>query len=264
MPPKILSILRSIPRLGCLFFWLILALPFQIFITLLPSRHPFRQTIVQIIFKGTCVALGLKIILRGEPLCKAPSLFLSNHVSYLDILVLGATLKASFISKEAVKKWPIFGLYAQLQGAIFIKRTKKTLLNQKSVILERLQSGNSLILFPEGTTHTGIHVLPLKSSLLESIEHDILFSHLKIQPLSLTYTRLCGLPLSRNDRLQYSWFGDLSLLPHVYAIISKGPLLIEIIAHAPLTAHKDLGRKTASAYCHDCISKGIAKTFQAP
>ncbi|MBS0185805.1 MAG: 1-acyl-sn-glycerol-3-phosphate acyltransferase [Proteobacteria bacterium] len=264
MPLKLLSILRSVPRLILLFLWLILVLPLQIFITLFPSQHPFRQKIVQMIFKGTCWTLGLKVRLKGEKLCKAPCLFLSNHISYLDILALGASVKASFISKEDVRKWPIFGLYAQLQGAIFIKRTKTTLLTQKSVILERLQGGNSLILFPEGTTHNGIHVLPIKSSLLESIEHDTLFSNLKIQPLSLTYTSLCGLTLSRKERLQYSWFGDLSLLPHIYSILTKGPLLIEITAHAPLTAHKDLNRKKAASYCHDSISQGISKTFQAP
>ncbi len=264
MPFKFLSILRSTSRFSLLFSWLIFALPFQLLISLLSPLHPLRQNIVRIIFKGTCRALGLRIIVRGEPLCKIPTLFLSNHISYLDILVLGATLKASFISKEDVKKWPIFGLYAQLQGAIFIKRTKKTLLTQKSIILDRLQKGSSLILFPEGTTHTGIHVLPLKSSLLESIEHEVLFSRLKIQPLSLTYTRLCGISLSRKERLQYSWFGDLALLPHVYDIVTQGPLLIEIIAHTPLTAQKDLSRKQVSAYCWDSIAKGVAKTFQAP
>lgn len=264
MPDSFLSNIRSFCRLVLLFTWLLLVLPLQVLITLLNPLHPLRQKLIRCIFKGTCFALGIRIILSGEKSLHTPCLFISNHVSYLDILVLGASLNAAFVSKEEVKKWPIFGLYAQLQGAIFIKREKITLLQQKSVILKRLQEGGSLILFPEGTTHNGIHVLPFKSSLLKSVEEESLFSTLKIQPVSLAYTHLSGFPLGRKERLACAWFGDLSLLPHVRSLIALGPLLVHVKFHEPLITQKNFSRKEIASYCHDHISKGIAKTFQAP
>lgn len=264
MSVKFLSLLRSILRLFCLFSWLFLAAPFQLFLALLPPFHPLRQTLVQSIFKGVCLTLGLKIRTLGEPIAPPPCLFVSNHISYMDILVLGATLKASFVSKAEVKKWPIFGFYATLQGAIFIKRTKTTLLQQKSLLLERLEQGGSLILFPEGTTHTGIHVLPFKSSLFESVEHPSKKRNIKVQPLSLSYTHVSGLPLGRNERIQYAWFGNLSLLPHVISLVSQGPIIINIHLHPPILYSEMNCRKEIALVCNQYVSKGVAKKFQAP
>lgn len=258
-----LFIFRGIYRLSILFLWLFLGLPFQIIVWPLSPLHPLRQKLTQLIFKGTCFALGIKVVLKGKPVQKGPCLFLSNHISYLDILVLGTIFKASFVSKADVQKWPIFGLYATLQGTVFIERTKRTIKKQKSALLNRLQKGGSLILFPEGTTHTGIHVLPFKSSLLESVEDPTLLSHLKVQPLSLTYTHLSGLPLGRNGRVHYAWFGKLSLLPHVWSIVSGGPLCIQIECHQTLYAEDFLCRKKIAAFCFKEVQRGISTTFGA-
>lgn len=259
-----LFIFRGIYNLTLLFAWLFMALPFQVLVWPFSPLHPFRQRITQIVFKGTCYALGIRITLKGRPVQKGPCLFLSNHISYLDILVLGTTLPASFVSKADVQKWPIFGLYATLQGTVFIERTKRTIKKQKSALLARLQKGGSLILFPEGTTYTGIHVLPFKSSLLESVEDKTFLSHLKIQPVSLTYTHLSGLPLGRNGRVHYAWFGRLSLLPHVWSIASSGPLCIKIECHSVLNAKDFLCRKKVASFCFSEIQKGISNTFGAP
>ena len=258
-----LFIFRGIYRLTILFLWLFLGLPFQLIVWPLSPLHPLRQKLTQLIFKGTCFTAGIKVILKGRPVQKGPCLFLSNHISYLDILVLGSKLNASFVSKADVRKWPIFGLYATLQGTVFIERTKRTIKKQKFAILNRLQKGGSLILFPEGTTHTGMSVLPFKSSLLDSVEDATLLSRLKIQPISLTYTHLSGLPLGRNGRVFYAWFGRLSLLPHVWSIVSGGPLSIQIECHPALNAKDFLCRKKIAAFCFSEVQKGVSTTFGA-
>ena len=264
MSSSLCSILRSYFVLGRLFCWLLLALPLQIAVKPLSLRNSLRQAVTLIVFKGTCKALGLKITYSGMPSLETPCLFLSNHISYLDILALGSLLKGSFVAKEEVRKWPLFGLYASLQGSLFIKRSKSTLLSQKSLIIQRLQEGQSLILFPEGTTYSGIHVLPFRSALLECIEHASLISHLKIQPISISYTHLSGLSLGRNKRLEVSWFGTYSLFPHLLSLLIQGPLTVHITLHSPLSAQDLACRKKTASLCHREVLKGIAKIFQSP
>jgi 1-acyl-sn-glycerol-3-phosphate acyltransferase len=95
-------------------------------------------------------------------------LLVCNHLSYLDILVLGAVTPAIFVAKRDVKLWPVFGWFALLAGTIFVDRLKKTRVGTTAAEIETaLGCGGLVVLFPEGTSSDGSIVLPFKSSLLE-------------------------------------------------------------------------------------------------
>ena len=98
----------------------------------------------------------------GKPVEADPALYVVNHTGYLDIEILGAALEASFIAKADVADWPWFGWLAKLQRTVFIERTRAAAGGHRNAIVERFDQGDRLILFPEGTSSDGNHVLPFK------------------------------------------------------------------------------------------------------
>src|SRR6185437_1390398 len=120
----------------------------------------------------------------------------SNHTGYLDISVLGSRLPASFIAKSEVARWPLFGWLAKLQRSVFVDRQVRSTAQQRDAIAERLAAKDALILFPEGTSNDGTFVLPFKSALF-SVVFGKSETPVTVQPVSLAYTRLDGLPIGR-------------------------------------------------------------------
>ena len=98
----------------------------------------------------------------------ARGLLISNHLSYLDILVLSSLTPAVFVSKHDVKYWPVFGQFAVLGGTVFVDRTRRFQVGEvNNEITAALNQGALVVLFPEGTSSNGQTLLPFKSSLLE-------------------------------------------------------------------------------------------------
>jgi 1-acyl-sn-glycerol-3-phosphate acyltransferase len=102
----------------------------------------------------------------------ARGLLISNHLSYLDILVLSSLTPAVFVSKHDVKSWPVFGQFAVLAGTVFVDRARRFQVGQvNDEITTALNQGALVVLFPEGTSSNGETLLPFKSSLLEPATH---------------------------------------------------------------------------------------------
>lgn len=252
--------LNRIGHIGLFFITACLGLCIQSVFALFPTLHPVRRSTTRLILKCCLRSLGAKVHIKGSISSSKPIFFVSNHISYLDILVLGSVFDAAFISKSAVAKWPLFGMYARLQGAIFIDRSKASLLSQQQAIRERLRKGGSLILFPEGTTNTGIHTLPFKSSLFQVLEKEGL--SVAVQPISIVYSHQRGIILGRAERHRLSWTGNLSLLPHVWILTEYLPLKVTVICQKPIKDLALLGRKQIAFESHRAVKKGLQEAFQ--
>jgi 1-acyl-sn-glycerol-3-phosphate acyltransferase len=161
--------LRVIARLIWLGFELNLAaLNFFIYV-LIPRNPPLLQA------RARWLQAGSRRVLRifdAEILAIGPipknGLLISNHLSYLDILVLSALTPSIFVAKCEVRKWPVFGLFARLAGTLFADRERRTQVRPLAVELKAaLDHAALVVLFPEGTSSDGRDVLPFKSALLE-------------------------------------------------------------------------------------------------
>jgi lyso-ornithine lipid O-acyltransferase len=109
-----------------------------------------------------------KVKVKTQGTIPLNGLLVCNHPGYLDILVISAVAPAVFIASSEVKRWPIFGLFATMAGTLFTQRTKRsdvTRLNGE--VAHVLDAGGLVVLFPEGATSEGSHVVPFRSSLLE-------------------------------------------------------------------------------------------------
>jgi len=148
-------------------------------------------------------------------------LLVSNHLSYVDILVIASITPAMFVAKREVKSWPVFGFFARLAGTVFVDRERRTRVGQTTSEIETaLDDGALVVLFPEGTSSNGDTVLPFKSSLLEPAtrqSHALFASHIQ-------YEIDDG---DVRDEVCY-WRDAHTLLPHLLNLLSKKTIRAEV------------------------------------
>ncbi len=201
--------------------------------------------------KTLCLLFGIRVRAVGMPVRDPPVLYVSNHLSYLDILVLSSLLPTSFVAKKEVRDWPFFGLLARLQKTVFIDRSRAAARKAGGQVQEGLEDGRALVLFPEGTSSDGRNVLPFRSSLFAVIDA---FPEALVQPVTVC---LEG-PVTRAQRDLYAWYGDMDLIPHLWAF-AKGPgARVRIVFHPPLS-RQALGtdRKEWARAAHKAVEKGL-------
>lgn len=216
--------------------------------------------------------LGVRVqIVRGNEDAHlhhpGPVLYAANHISWLDILVLGGHLEnASFIAKSEVAGWGFVGSLCNLHKTIFVNRSRRTeSLKQRDALVERVQEGHSLILFPEGTSTDGMHVSAFKSALFsvaeradEACDHDLL-----VQPVTLAYTEVNGMPLVRSQKPWVAWLGDVELIQHLRQLMGRARVEAIIEFHAPVTVAEAGSRKALAAYCEQEVRLGLERAHRS-
>jgi 1-acyl-sn-glycerol-3-phosphate acyltransferase len=206
-------------------------------------------------------SLGVHSRVAGEPV-SGSVLYVSNHLSWLDIPVLGSRLRASFVAKAEVGSMGFVGLLADIQGTIYVERERRhRSAEQAGEIEERLQAGDNIILFPEGTSNDGVRVLPFKSSLFAVVEGKAA-EKVRIQPITLAYTHLNGLPLTRHRMMDIAWIGDMELGSHAIDFMKLGRVEARILCHPPVRRADFADRKALARHCHDVISNGYHKLMR--
>jgi 1-acyl-sn-glycerol-3-phosphate acyltransferase len=170
-------------------------------------RLAWRHWIFHTWGRGGCPLLGVHVTTTGRPPSGA-YLLASNHLSYLDVLVLAGRLRCAFVSKAEVAAWPVVGAMARTMGTLFVDRERKRgLAPLVATMRERLQAGEGLVLFPEGTSTRGAEVLRFRASLLEPAAAGKLAVH----ACALRYETPTDGPPAWSA---VAWWGDMSFLPH--------------------------------------------------
>jgi 1-acyl-sn-glycerol-3-phosphate acyltransferase len=221
-------------------------------------KLPLRTTLPYWYHRHCCRLLGIRVERRGRQSRQRPTLYVANHVSYMDITVLGSVIRGSFVAKAEVTSWPFFGVLARLQRSIFVDRQALRSADHRDAMVERLRAGDCLILFPEGTSGDGNRVLPFKSSLLAAAEVEVPDGPLTVQPVSLAYTMLDGMPLGRWLRPFCAWYGDMYLADHLWQAAGLGRLTVVVRFHEPVSLAEFGSRKTLSEHCNRVIALGMA------
>ena len=257
MTSPVLGALRLIAYVG----WTLLLIPAQALAVAL--KLPARVAIPRF-YHAVCARLvGLDIVVRGEPARPGPVLVVSNHSSYLDITVLGALIRGSFVAKSEVAGWPGFGLLAKLQRTVFVeRRARSTAARQRDDLKARLEAGDTLILFPEGTSSDGNRTLPFKTALFAVAGTRIDGRPVTVQPVSVTATRLDGLPMGFAFRPFYAWYGDMELAPHLWQAFCAGRMEVAVEFHDPVTLDAFSSRKALAEHCQRAVAHGVERAVR--
>jgi len=195
---------------------------------------------------------------RGEA-----ALVLANHISWLDILVLGSLRPLSFVAKSEIAGWPVIGTLARLQRTVFIDRARRAATaSVNATVAGRLASGDLIVLFAEGTTGDGTRLLPFRSSLVGAARAAIDGpaggpERIRLQPLAVTYPRRNGLPVGRAERPGIAWYGDMALAPHLSEFFTGGPIDVHVVWGAPIAFEAGTDRKRATALAEASVREAV-------
>jgi lyso-ornithine lipid O-acyltransferase len=198
-------------------------------------------------YRVLCALLRIRVHVNGSPVRSRAVLFVSNHVSWVDILVIGSIVPVAFVAKREVASWPLVGITAKQQRTVFVDRTRR---HQSSdavaEIVKRIENGVSVVLFAEGTSSDGNRVLPFRSALLGAVEEKSDGGAILIQPMSICYTGQHGMPMGRQRRPLVAWYGDLDFMPHIKAFIELGAVDALVTYGPPAPTDPSIDRKTMS------------------
>jgi len=207
---------------------------------------------------GVCKILGIRVTTSGEMSTARPTMYLSNHVSYIDVFVLGQ-IPAYFIAKAEVANWPILGTMAQFQNTLFFERKAGRAREQLETLQKHLQQNNSLTLFPEGTSTNGTHVEPFKPTLIEAANLPS-GKRVAIQPVTVTYTHYNGeLITSQKVRDHYAWYAKMPFTPHFFGLMPRKKVDAKIHFHPVCYLDDFATRKECAQHCQVIVAEQLDK-----
>jgi len=225
-------------------------------------RIESRKKLPHIFHHGLCFILSLKREYSGQLHLARPCLYVSNHISYIDIFVLGG-LPAYFIAKSEVANWPILGPLSRFQNTLFIERKAGRTRSQLDLLKQHLIKGNSLTLFPEGTSTNGTHVEPFKSSLFEAAnlstdDNEDTPVKVAIQPITVAYTHYNNEKIHDQDvRDNYAWYAKMPFATHFFNLFTLKKVSVKIHYHPVCYLEDFESRKHCADYCQTVVASKL-------
>jgi len=221
-------------------------------------KYSGRHVVVRQFHRGILRCFNIEVTLEGTLHTDVPTLYISNHISYLDIFVLGSQVPGTYIAKSEVAKWPLFGFLAKLQDTLFIERRSRKVGSQIEQIQSHLLKGHKLILFPEGTSNIGTFVAPFHSSFFQSADND----QITIQAITVSYTHYQNKLMDRSERDFYAWYKPRKILPHFLNGLGLGRGRAHLTFHKPVKLNQFESRKACANHCENSIRQGLLNSLE--
>jgi len=229
-----------------------------------------RLDVTMLFHKWCCFIFNIKIHKVGQDAHRKnhPVIYLCNHISYLDVIVLGSFIDGCFVAKSEVSGWPGFGFLAKLQKTIFIVREKSALLKSRQSIADAMNKDHDIILFPEGTSTDGWDVMQFKAGLLGIFfpddkniggDHAVIDNAL-IQPVAIKHLKTNNIAVTKDRqdlRDLYAWYGDMELVPHLWALSRTLRTDVEVTLLPALSANDFVHRFDIANAAQERVAKVI-------
>lgn len=200
--------------------------------------------------KTMCRTLGIRLQVSGQAMFPAPVLTVSNHVSWLDIIVVAAHWPVAFLSKAEVARWPIVGRCATGLGTLYIERGRRDAASRAvDAMAARLRQGDRVLFFPEGTTGEGHELLPFRPRLYQAA----LEAQVPVQPVTIRYFNLDG-SLCRKA----PFVSDDNLVAHVARIAALPGMIARLDVAEPI-AEPHERRSELAAQSRERIAQAMAR-----
>ncbi|MFM6986749.1 MAG: lysophospholipid acyltransferase family protein [Hydrogenophaga sp.] len=156
--------------------------------------------------------MGVELVVRGTPPVHGPVLLVANHISWLDILVMNAARPARFVSKANVKAWPLLGSLVTGAGTLYIEReNRRDAMRVVHQMAGALKAGDTVAVFPEGTTGDGRDLLPFHANLIQAA----ISAHAPVMPVALDFVDAAS--GQRSDAPLF--VGDTTLLQSIWSTL---------------------------------------------
>lgn len=245
-----MAALRAFAILLALCAFFLLAVPAQI---VLARRAPAAARVISLLFcRSLLRLLRVRLVIEGEPATRG-ALLAANHVSWIDILCLGAIAPFCFLAKMEVARWPMLSAFARVQGTVFVdRRRRRSILPANAAMADRLAEARSVLMFPEGTTRRPPEPAPFKSSHFAAAR-DLLRrgggpDAVAVQPVAIGYSAP-----------EAAWVDDATLVPHLWQILRAPPLTCRVGFGTPLRYEVETDRKQLAVATRDHVIGLLAR-----
>lgn len=190
---------------------------------------------------------GADVEMVGKPI-RRKVLYIANHISWLDILVLAGQTRCAFVAKADMKPWPLIGWLTTSNNTVYVEReARHTAHHQANALQTALLSGQPVTLFPEGTTHDGSALLTFRSSLIAAVTPAP--DDISIQPVALDYGHIVG---------EIAWVGEESFGANALRVLSRpGRFRVRVLFLAPLSHDDFADRKAIAAHSRAEIAAAL-------
>ena len=217
-------------------------------LVILIATRKQQESIIQYWCKRLLSIFEIKVELKGfeaHLFNQKKYLIVSNHISWLDIIVIQSIKPSIFVAKSDVASWPLFGWVAHMTGTIFIRRDKVSDIKKALKKMKRQLMKRSVCIFPEGTSTNGRYVLPFKSNLFQSS----IDSNKSILPVCLRYQE----HLHYSDKVAF--IDDMSLVDSIIKIKKEKHITAVLDVLQPIRPRGN--RKELASYTHEIIQKNL-------
>ena len=213
------------------------------------GRRAIRQWMSE-----ACDIIGLKVDIEGIVPHQNGQLYIANHVSWLDIIAIASVTDCKFLSKATVRHWPVIGWFTASMGSLFIRRQSRRAFHKSlQRVKERLQSGESVCVFPEGTTSDGRHVLPFHSGLLQAA----IDAEVAVQPMVLKYQTKDGV---YEEHAPY--YGRDVFLLHMFRLLGKRETRLNLSFLAAMPQQAGADRQQLAQVLQQHFMREVASGFE--
>ncbi len=223
------------------------------------TRGPAAFVLPRLWFGLLRRVLGIRVEIVGTPSDAGGTLFVGNHVSHFDIVLLGSLLRTRFIAKDEMQHWPGMRAVGELAQTLYISRRRQDAASVAAALAAQMRADQNLVLFAEGTTSSGEAVAPFKSSLFSLFLGKQATQPWTLQPFTLDIRAFDGRALAEGgDRDGYAFHGGMEAGAHVQRFLRSSGATVRVIFHAPMAIPAGMDRKALAARLHGVVASGLA------
>jgi lyso-ornithine lipid O-acyltransferase len=211
-------------------------------------------------------ALRIRAEVIGAPRAGGGTVFVGNHVSHYDIVLLGSLLRARFVAKDDMERWPGMRFVGELGQTLFISRRRRDAASVAAALTAQMRPDHDLVLFAEGTTSSGEQVAPFKSSLFSLFLDPQATGHAwTLQPFTLDIRSVDGTALSAGgDRDSYAFHSGMEAGVHVKRFLRLSGAVVRVVFHRPISISPNTDRKALATQLHDIVASGLSSGDPVP
>ncbi len=203
--------------------------------------------------------LGIRVKISGklDVLFLRGAFLVSNHLGYLDGIILTSIFPLVFVARADLRTWPVFGFFSFLSNTIFVNRTNPgNIRNEIARIQSFLKDRVNVVLFPEGTSTDGMRMNPFKSSFFEAP----LQAQASILPIAITYRYLDDVLVDETNKDHLYWYGDMRFFPHFFRLFQHKSIDVTVDVAEPIAYEENV--QTRKDVCN-LVRKSIQESLQA-
>lgn len=215
--------------------------------------RPFLTKVISITSQVGLKIFNVKVRKNFSPLEPGENyLIVSNHLSYLDILIISSYFPTCFVTSNEMKETPFLGQMCLLGGCLFVERRSKAgIAAEVKELSDALLDGLNVVIFPEATSTNGEAVIRFRRPLFQAAVN----SHSKVLPVCLNYRTLDGEKLTLKNRDKVFWYGDMAFLGHALKLFTHKSVVAELTVMKSLNS-EDFGDKNSLAdKCFELVSE---------